>query len=147
MRVPSYKLLRTFQVAAKLQSFKAAAEELFVTPSAVSHQIKALEEQLGVALFKRGVRTLTLTDAGAHYREHINDIFAKLESVTEQLQVRYGRSIIRLNVPPFHRPAKRLIFASRRLFRRRKRIRRKRIYPSSGEPAPGKGSPCTSCSR
>ncbi|MGO9993846.1 MAG: LysR substrate-binding domain-containing protein [Steroidobacteraceae bacterium] len=101
MRVPSYKLLKTFQVAAKLQSFKAAAEELFVTPSAVSHQIKALEEQLGVALFERGVRTLTLTDAGAHYLEHINDIFAKLESVTEQLQVRYGRSIIRLNVPPF----------------------------------------------
>ena len=101
MRVPSYKLLRTFQVAAKLQSFKAAAEGLFVTPSAVSHQIKALEEQRGVALFERGVRTLTLTDAGAHYLEHINDIFAKLESVTEQLQVRYGRSIIRLNVPPF----------------------------------------------
>jgi LysR family transcriptional regulator, glycine cleavage system transcriptional activator len=101
MRVPSYKLLKTFQVAAKLQSFKAAAEELFVTPSAISHQIKALEGQLGVALFERGVRTLTLTDAGAHYLEHINDIFAKLESVTEQLQVRYGRSIIRLNVPPF----------------------------------------------
>src|ERR1700692_3287394 len=101
MRLPSLKFLKTFQVAAKLQSFKAAAEELFVTPSAVSHQIKALEEQLGVALFERGVRTLTLTDAGAHYLEHINDIFAKLESVTEQLQVRYGRTIIRLNVPPF----------------------------------------------
>jgi LysR family glycine cleavage system transcriptional activator len=56
---------------------------------------------LGVALFERGVRTLTLTDAGAHYLEHINDIFAKLEKVTEQLQVRYGRTIIRLNVPPF----------------------------------------------
>jgi DNA-binding transcriptional ArsR family regulator len=58
MRLPSLKFLKTFQVAAKLQSFKAAAEELFVTPSAVSHQIKALEEQLGVALFERGVRTL-----------------------------------------------------------------------------------------
>jgi LysR family glycine cleavage system transcriptional activator len=101
MRLPSLKFLKTFQVAAKLQSFKAAAEELFVTPSAVSHQIKALEEQLGVALFERGVRALTLTDAGAHYLEHINDIFSKLESVTEQLQVRYGRTIIRLNVPPF----------------------------------------------
>src|ERR1700685_3557511 len=101
MRLPSLKFLKTFQVAAKLQSFKAAAEELFVTPSAVSHQIKALEEQLGVALFERGIRTLTLTDAGSHYLEHINDIFAKLEKVTEQLQVRYGRTIIRLNVPPF----------------------------------------------
>jgi LysR family glycine cleavage system transcriptional activator len=101
MRLPSLKFLKTFQVAAKLKSFKAAAEELFLTPSAVSHQIKALEEQLGVALFERGVRTLSLTDAGAHYLEHISDIFAKLESVTEQLKVRYGRSILRLNVPPF----------------------------------------------
>jgi LysR family glycine cleavage system transcriptional activator len=47
------------------------------------------------------VRNLTLTDAGAHYLDHINDIFAKLEKVTEQLQARYGRTIIRLNVPPF----------------------------------------------
>jgi LysR family glycine cleavage system transcriptional activator len=101
MRLPSLKFLKTFQVAAKLQSFKAAAEELFVTPSAVSHQIKALEEHLGVALFQRGVRTLTLTDAGGHYLEHINDIFSKLESVTEQLQLRYGRTIIRLHVPSF----------------------------------------------
>lgn len=101
MRLPSLKFLKTFQAAAKLQSFKAAAEEIFVTPSAVSHQIKALEEQLGVALFERGIRTLTLTDAGAHYLGHINDILAKLGAITEQLRVRYRRSIIRLNVPPF----------------------------------------------
>jgi LysR family transcriptional regulator, glycine cleavage system transcriptional activator len=101
MRLPSLKSLKTFQVAAKLKSFKAAAEELFLTPSAVSHQIKALEEQLGVALFERGVRTLTLTDAGAHYLEHVSEVFARLESATEQLKVRYGRSIIRLNVPPY----------------------------------------------
>ncbi len=86
MRLPSLKFLKTFQIAAKHKSFKAASEELFVTPSAVSHQIKSLEEQLGVALFERGVRSLTLTDAGAHYLEHISDIFSKLESVTEQLQ-------------------------------------------------------------
>jgi LysR family glycine cleavage system transcriptional activator len=101
MRLPSIKFLKTFQVAARLGSFKAAAEELYVTPSAVSHQIKSLETQLGLTLFERGVRALALTEAGAHYLEHINDIFAKLESVTEQLKVRYGRSIIRLNVPPF----------------------------------------------
>jgi LysR family glycine cleavage system transcriptional activator len=101
MRLPSLKFLKTFQVAARLKSFKAAAEELHLTPSAVSHQIKALEEQLGVALFERGMRTLALTDAGAHYLEHISDIFARLESVTEQLKMRYGRSILRLNVPPF----------------------------------------------
>jgi LysR family glycine cleavage system transcriptional activator len=104
MRLPSLRFLKTFQIAARLQSFKAAAEELSVTPSAVSHQIKALEEQVGVTLFERGTRgtrTLVLTDAGAHYLEHLNDIFSKLESVTEQLQVRFGRTIIRLNVPSF----------------------------------------------
>ena len=104
VRLPSLRFLKTFQIAARLQSFKAAAEELYVTPSAVSHQIKALEEQLGVTLFERGVRgarTLALTDAGSHYLEHIDDIFSKLESITEQLQVRFGRTIIRLNVPPF----------------------------------------------
>ncbi len=101
MRLPSLKFLKTFQVAARLKSFKAAADELYLTPSAVSHQIKALEEQLGVALFERGVRSLALTDAGVHYLEHIGDIFSKLESVTEQLRMRYGRSILRLNVPPF----------------------------------------------
>jgi len=56
MRLPSLRFLKTFQIAAKLQSFKAAAEELFITPSAVSHQIKALEEHLGVTLFERGAR-------------------------------------------------------------------------------------------
>ena len=61
-----------------------------------------------VALFERGVRTLTLTDAGAHYLEHISDVFAKLEKVTEQLQARYGRTIIRLNVPPFFAPPRTL---------------------------------------
>ena len=52
MRLPSLKFLKTFQVAARLQSFKAAAEELFVTPSAISHQIKALEERWASACFK-----------------------------------------------------------------------------------------------
>jgi LysR family transcriptional regulator, glycine cleavage system transcriptional activator len=101
MRLPSLKFLKTFQVAAKLKSFKGAAEELFITPSAVSHQIKALEAHLGVALFERGVRTLTLTDAGKQYLEQVSDIFLKLESATEQVMARYGRNIIRLNVPPF----------------------------------------------
>jgi LysR family glycine cleavage system transcriptional activator len=101
MRHPSFKSLKTFQVAARRASFKLAAEELFLTSSAVSHQIKSLETQLGVALFERGVRSLTLTDAGMHYLEHINDLFSKLESATEQLQQRYGRSILRLNVPSF----------------------------------------------
>jgi LysR family transcriptional regulator, glycine cleavage system transcriptional activator len=101
MRLPSLKFLKTFQVAAVKLSFKAAAEELFITASAVSHQIKTLEGQLGVALFERGPHSLALTEAGQKYLQHMGYVFARLEAVTEQLQVRYGRGLVRLNVPPF----------------------------------------------
>lgn len=101
MRLPSLKYLKTFHVAATRLSFKAAAEALFITPSAVSHQIRTLEQQLGVTLFVRGPRALTLTEAGADYLEQIDALFRRLESVTEQLQVRFGRAIARLHVPPF----------------------------------------------
>jgi LysR family transcriptional regulator, glycine cleavage system transcriptional activator len=101
MRLPSLKFLRTFQIAASRLSFKSAAEELFITPSAVSHQIKALEEQLGVALFDRGAHSLTLTEGGRSYLQHMDSMFARLESVTEQLQARYSRGVVRLHITPF----------------------------------------------
>jgi LysR family glycine cleavage system transcriptional activator len=101
MRLPSLKFLKTFQVAAARMSFKAAAEELFITPSAVSHQIKTLEEQLGVPLFDRGPQSLALTEAGKNYLEHMDSVFSRLEAVTEQLQVRHGRGVVRLHMPPF----------------------------------------------
>ena len=101
MRLPSLKFLKTFQVAASRQSFKAAAEELCITPSAVSHQIKGLEEQLGVPLFERGPSSLTLTEAGESYLQHMDTVFSRLEAVTEQLRIRYGRAVVRLHIPPF----------------------------------------------
>jgi LysR family transcriptional regulator, glycine cleavage system transcriptional activator len=101
VRQPSLKFLKTFQVAAARQSFKAAAEELCITPSAVSHQIRALEEQLGVTMFDRGPHSLTLTEAGESYLQHMETMFARLESVTEQLRIRYGREVVRLHIPPF----------------------------------------------
>lgn len=101
MRLPSLKFLKTFQVAATRQSFKAAAEELCITPSAVSHQIRGLEEQLGVPLFERGPSSLTLTEAGMSYLQHMETVFSRLEAVTEQLRIRYGRAVVRLHIPPF----------------------------------------------
>lgn len=101
MRLPSLKFLKTFQVAAARMSFKAAAEELFITPSAVSHQIKALEEQLGVPLFERGPHSLALTEAGTRYLQHLDMMFTRLEAVTEQLRIRYSRGVVRLHMPPF----------------------------------------------
>jgi len=101
MRTPSLKAIKTFQIAARHSSFAVAADELCITPSAVSHQIKTLETQLGLPLFSRGARALALTDAGARYLEQIDDLFTRLESVTEQLRARFGRSSVRLHVPAY----------------------------------------------
>jgi LysR family transcriptional regulator, glycine cleavage system transcriptional activator len=101
MRTPSLKAIKTFQIAAKHSSFAVAADELCITPSAVSHQIKTLETQLGLPLFSRGARALALTDAGARYLEQIDDLFMRLEAVTEQLRARFGRSSVRLHVPAY----------------------------------------------
>jgi LysR family glycine cleavage system transcriptional activator len=101
MRNPSLKAIKTFQIAAKHTSFAVAADELCITPSAVSHQIKTLETQLGLPLFSRSARALALTDAGARYLEQIDDLFMRLESVTEQLRARFGRSSVRLHVPAY----------------------------------------------
>ena len=63
-RLPSLDLIKGFEAAARHLSFTRAAGELFLTQSALSRQIQALEEQLGVALFERRHRALLLTDAG-----------------------------------------------------------------------------------
>ena len=107
MRTPALKFLKTFQVAARRQSFKLAAAELCVTPSAVSHQIRTLEAQLGVQLFERGAHSLTLTEAGQQYLDSLDTLFERLEGVTRDLQLRYGRSvdrqaIHRRNAPTLH---------------------------------------------
>jgi len=101
MSSPPLRYLKTFQIAAKRGSFKAASDELFITASAVSHQIKALEQQLGLVLFNRGARALALTPAGSYYLEHIEAVLSRLELATEQLHMRFAREVVRLQVPPF----------------------------------------------
>jgi TolB-like protein len=64
-RLPPLKALRAFEAAARYMSFKAAADELALTPTAISHKIRLLETVLGRALFRRRPRPLTLTPAGA----------------------------------------------------------------------------------
>jgi LysR family glycine cleavage system transcriptional activator len=101
MKTPSLKFIKTFQIAARQRSFKLAADELHITASAVSHQIKSLEEQLRLSLFDRGANSLTLTEAGENYLQSIDALFARLELVTDQLRERYHKLAIRLMVPPF----------------------------------------------
>src|SRR5437016_14419619 len=67
-RPPPLRNLRAFCVAARHRSFKFAADELFLTPSAVSHQMKELEDSLGVRLFERKTRALALTTARSEER-------------------------------------------------------------------------------
>ena len=81
----SFKAVQAFEAAARLSSFALAAEELFVTPSAVSHQIRALEERFGVQLFHRLHRAVILTDAGRRYAEEIATAFARIKTATLEL--------------------------------------------------------------
>lgn len=101
MRLPSLKYLQTFQVAGRRLSFKDAADELSVTASAVSHQIRNLEQFLGVKLFNRLTRSIELTDAGNKYFQFLDSMFSRLESETQQIREEFGREIVRLCVPPF----------------------------------------------
>lgn len=101
MPAPSLKFLKTFQVAARCGSFAATAAELHVTPSAVSHQVRRLEEQVGVALFRRTPRSLVLTESGARLYARIDPAFAALEAAIAELRVQRARVPLRLQVPPF----------------------------------------------
>lgn len=77
--------LRAFEAAARLGSFKAAAKELAVTPTAVSHQIRALEAQTELALFDRQVRKVSLTDTGAQLYPVLRDGFDAFEATLARL--------------------------------------------------------------
>ena len=76
-RLPALDLLVGFESAARHLSFTKAGEELFLTQSAVSRQIKDLEEQLGAALFERRHRALSLTEAGQQFYASAAQILAK----------------------------------------------------------------------
>lgn len=77
-RLPPLNALRAFEAAARHLSFNAAAEELNVTPAAISHQIKALEADLGVKLFRRLNRAVRLTDAGQACVPGLRDGFDRI---------------------------------------------------------------------
>ncbi|MFK7961751.1 MAG: LysR substrate-binding domain-containing protein [Phycisphaerales bacterium] len=77
--------LRAFEAAARRGSLARAAEELSVTPGAVSQQVSGLEASLGVSLFTRVRQRLQLTDAGRAYRDHVGAAFDRIESATADL--------------------------------------------------------------
>ncbi|MFV3372465.1 LysR substrate-binding domain-containing protein [Pseudomonas sp. NY15435] len=85
-RLPPLNTLKTFEVAARHLSFTQASLELNVTPSAISHQIKLLEENLGIRLFRRENNRLLLTDAGSYLLPECSRTFAHLLDVTQKVR-------------------------------------------------------------
>ncbi|MBD5800618.1 Glycine cleavage system transcriptional activator [Azoarcus sp. Aa7] len=98
-RVP-LKAIQAFEAAARLSSFALAAEELFVTPSAVSHQIKLLEDQFGVQLFHRVHRAVVLTDSGRRYAEEVSAAFARIDLATRELGRTEKSDILTVHATP-----------------------------------------------
>lgn len=84
-RLPPLNALRAFEAAARHLSFTRAAEELNVTQAAISHQMKTLEDHLGVPLFRRLNRALLLTDAGQTLFPVVRDALDQLTEATAQL--------------------------------------------------------------
>jgi LysR family glycine cleavage system transcriptional activator len=84
--LPPLTALRTFEAAARLGSFTRAARELHVTPAAVSHQIRGLEEYLGVTLFRRTTRRLVLSEQSVAAAESLREAFERIGQGVEQLR-------------------------------------------------------------
>jgi LysR family glycine cleavage system transcriptional activator len=84
-RLPPLSALRAFEAAARHGSFRHAADELAVTPTAISHRIRVLEEHTGLRLFVRQVRQVTLTEAGAQLYPVLQQGFDAFEAVLERL--------------------------------------------------------------
>jgi LysR family transcriptional regulator, glycine cleavage system transcriptional activator len=93
-RLPSLNGLRAFEAAARHLSFTKAAEELSVTQTAISHQIKRLEEELGLRLFVRQNRTLTLTAEARDYLPGIRAAFQDLRLATERLKRKENENVL-----------------------------------------------------
>jgi LysR family glycine cleavage system transcriptional activator len=99
-RFPPLNALRAFEAAARLLSFKKAAKELFVTPGAVSHQVKLLEDHLGVALFRRLTRALELTPEAHAMLPKVREGLESLMAAVDQVRARDLSTALTVMAPP-----------------------------------------------
>jgi LysR family transcriptional regulator, glycine cleavage system transcriptional activator len=102
IRTPPLRLLRAFCLAARHSSFKAAADRLSLTPSAVSHQVRELEEQLGVSLFERRTRSVVLTAVGRQLFDELEPALMAVGAAIERTRNAAGaRRRLTVVMPPF----------------------------------------------
>jgi LysR family glycine cleavage system transcriptional activator len=99
-KLPPLNALRSFEVAARCQSFTRAASELLVTPAAVGQQVRQLEEFMGVRLFRRQSRLLALTRAGEACLPGIRDGFAQLAAAVNRVKPQTQSGRLTVSVAP-----------------------------------------------
>lgn len=99
-RLPPLNALRSYEAAARHLSFTRAAAELGVTPAAVSHQVKMLEDHIGVSLFQRASRQLILTDAGAACLPGIRSAFEGLATAVDAISNAGRSGVLTVSVAP-----------------------------------------------
>lgn len=99
-RLPPLNALRVFEAAARHLSFKDAANELSITQAAVSHQVKSLEEFLGVELFRRAGRGVQLTEAARACLPKLREGFDALAAAVETIRERGQETELMITAPP-----------------------------------------------
>lgn len=100
-RLPPLNTLRGFDAAARHLSFKLAAQELSLSPTAITHQIRSLEDELGVVLFERRVREIALTPAGAVLHTAVREAMSRLETgLCELEQLAQARPVVTVSATP-----------------------------------------------
>ena len=99
-RLPSFAALRAFETASRRGSFREAAAELGVTPTAISHQIRRLEAEAGVKLFHRATRAVTLSEAGRAFAEEVSPALRRIEAAFASLEVRGDRPVVVIGAGP-----------------------------------------------
>ncbi|MDF2234828.1 LysR substrate-binding domain-containing protein [Albimonas sp. CAU 1670] len=96
--MPSLAALRAFEAAARLGSFKDAAEALAITPTAVSHHIRGLEQRLDVPLFTRETRAVHLTEAGRRLSRRLTAAFGEIEAALDEVET--AEHVLRVSTTP-----------------------------------------------
>lgn len=99
-KIPNFVLLRAFEAAARLQSFALAAHELHLTPSAISHQVRELEDGFGRALFVRGHRRVDLTAEGRRLLDSLSRILDALEASCAEVGLAPSGQVLSLYCAP-----------------------------------------------
>ena len=99
-RLPPLASLRAFEAAARHLSFTRAAEDLSVTPGAISQQVRQLEDWLGVQLFRRMPKGVLLTDAGQLYGSELREVFARLVLASDRVRRHAASPILTISMVP-----------------------------------------------